>query len=103
MTSSPPATAWIAVIGVTIAAAAFLGYLVTTFLFAFSGGQYRMVAVVNYGVLAMIALPIVVAIVAWRIRSGRAAAKVVLAATAIGWACTVLIEFLLSSSLGAGG
>ena len=102
MTPSPPSSAWIAVIGATIAAAAFLGYLVTTFLFAFSGGQYRMVAVVNYGVVAMIAVPIVVALVAWRIRSGRAAAKVVLAATAIGWASAILIEFVLSFALGAG-
>jgi hypothetical protein len=102
VTPNPPATTWIAVIGVTIAASAFLGYLVTTFLFAFSGGQYRMVAIVNYGVLAMVAAPIVVAAVAWRIRSGQAAAKVTAAADAVGWACTVSIEWLLSFTLGAG-
>lgn len=52
---------------VTIAAivlpAALAGYLVTTFLFAFSGGQYRMVEVVNVGALAVIGLDVLVAAV----------------------------------------
>ena len=40
---------WAALIGSTVLVAAAFGYLVTAFLYAFSGGQYRMVTVVNIG------------------------------------------------------
>src|SRR5256885_17073323 len=45
----------VAIAGIVLGVAA-VGYLVTTFLFAFSGGQYRMVAVVNLGAVAVISL-----------------------------------------------
>jgi len=92
---------WIfAVLGVVVPAAA-LGWLVTTFLFAFSGGQARMVPVVGYGAAAMIAVPLAAAAVAWRVRSPLAAFVAALAATGGGWIVTVLVEWLLSYRLGA--
>jgi hypothetical protein len=45
---------WAVLIGSMVLVAAAFGYLVTTFLFAFSGGQYRMVTVVNTGALAVV-------------------------------------------------
>src|SRR2546421_4125828 len=57
-TSAPLGT--VAVTGIVLGVAA-VGYLVTTFLFAFSGGQYRMVAVVNLGAVAVISLGVLVA------------------------------------------
>src|SRR5256885_17151123 len=74
MVHRTPAFIWVIVIAAAIAVPAVLMYLVTTFLFAFSGGQYRMVAVVNFAALAMIAIPSVAAAVAWRMRSGAGAA-----------------------------
>lgn len=62
-----------------------------------------MIAVVNYGVLAMVAITTIVAAATWRLRSGQAAAKVTAAAAGIGWACTIFVEWLLSFRLGAGG
>ena len=59
-TSAPLGMVAIAVIVLGVAA---VGYLVTTFLFAFSGGQYRMVAVVNLGAVAVISLGVLVAAV----------------------------------------
>jgi hypothetical protein len=44
---------WILIAGI-LAVVTFIGYIVTTFLFAFSGGQYRMVLVVNVGAAAVV-------------------------------------------------
>jgi hypothetical protein len=96
-----PAFIWVIVIAVTIAVPAGLMYLVTTFLFAFSGGQYRMVAVVNDAALAMIAIPIVAAAIAWRVRSGAAAAVTAAAVTLGGWVATAVAEWVVSFWLGA--
>jgi len=92
---------WIlAVIGVVGGAAAF-GWLVTTFLFAFSGGQYRMVPVVGYGVAAMIVVPLGAAAVVWKLRSAPAGLLAAVAAAGIGWIVTLVVEWLISFSLGA--
>ena len=71
-TSAPLGT--VAVTGIVLGVAA-VGYLVTTFLFAFSGGQYRMVAVVNLGAVAVISLGVLVAAVKWIVRSSAEAIK----------------------------
>ena len=101
MANPTPAFIWVIVIAAAIAFPAGLMYLVTTFLFAFSGGQYRMVAVVGYGALAMIAIPLVAAAVAWRLRSGAVAAITAAAVTLGGWVVTAVTEWVLSFWLGA--
>src|SRR5438552_1456459 len=52
-----------------VAVSAGVMYLITSFLFAFSGGQYRMVPVVGYGALAVIGAALSIASVEWRVRS----------------------------------
>lgn len=86
------------VIGV---AAAFM-FLVTTFLFHFSGGQSRMEPVVNYGALAVIAATALVALVTWRRRSQADAVKYTAIATAVFWVAAVFVEWGFSFALGAG-
>ncbi len=76
-------------------------YLVTTFLFAFSGGQYRMVAVVNGGALIVIAAGVAAAVIMWRLRSPVSAVKWSAAVTSVGWITAIVAEWLLSFSLGA--
>jgi len=88
------------VIAVVVLAAGAFGYLVTTFLFAFSGGQYRMVAVVNLVALAVVASSFLVAAFVWIHRSPAQALKWAAIATAIGWVAAIAIEFVLSFSLG---
>ena len=89
----------IALAVVVLAAGAF-GYLVTTFLFAFSSGQFRMVQVVNLVALAVIVSSFVVAAVAWIVRSPIDALKWTVIATGVGWVAAIAIEFVLSFSLG---
>jgi hypothetical protein len=91
----------IAAIGVTIGVSAVVMYGVTTFLFAFSGGQYRMVTVVNVGALAVIAAGVLSALLAWTLRSRDVALKAAALATGAGWVAATFIEWLLSFSLGA--
>ena len=76
-------------------------YAVTTFLFAFSGGQYRMVEVVGLGALLVTASALAVALALWRLRSPGQAATGVLVFSAIAWTVAVVGEWLLSFSLGA--
>ena len=71
-------------------------YLVTTFLFHFSGGQVKMGPVVDYGALAVIALMIVLAVVVWKIRSPVAAVKVAAVASPMAWVMAVLVEWAFS-------
>lgn len=98
---APNRIPWIlAVVGVVLPAAAF-GWLATTFLFAFSGGQYRMVPVVDYGAAAMIVVPLAAAAVVWRLRSAPAGLLAAVAAAAVGWIVTLVVEWLISFSLGA--
>jgi len=77
-------------------------YLVTTFLFDFSGGQYRMGPVVVYGALAAMGATLVVAAIAWRIRSPAAAAAWATIATAVAWVLAIFVEWRISYVLGAG-
>jgi hypothetical protein len=88
------------VVGVLLAGA--FMYLVTTFLFDFSGGQYRMGPVVVYSALGAISATLVVAAIAWRIRSPSAAAGWAAIATAVTWAVAVFVEWRVSFALGAG-
>jgi hypothetical protein len=95
-------------IGTAVGAAAIVlvagavGYLVATFLFAFSGGQYRMVAVVNAATLIVIALSALIAAVVWLRRSPGAAVGAAAIATGAGWAVALVVVWLISFSLGAG-
>jgi hypothetical protein len=77
------------------------GYLVTTFLFAFSGGQNRMVVVVNLGALIVVALDILVAAATWILRSPADAIKWTAIAAGAGWAAALIAEWVLSFWLGA--
>ena len=90
-----------AVLVLIVLATGAVGYLVTTFLFAFSGGQFRMVAVVNAAALIVIAVAIAVGAVTWKLRSPAAAVASTAIATGVGWAIAVLAEWLISFSLGA--
>jgi hypothetical protein len=92
---------WILAIAAIIVPAAGVAYLVTTFLFAFSGGQNRMVAVVNLGALTVIGLGVLAAAVTWRLRSPAAAIKWTATATGIGWVLAFIAEWLISFRLGA--
>jgi len=98
--ATTPAAIWIVAIAAIVLPAAGFGYLVTTFLFAFSGGQSRMVAVVNDGALAVIGLGVLVAVVTWRLRSPVAAIKSTAIATGAGWVAAVIAEWLISFRLG---
>jgi len=89
------------VIVILVLVSAGVMYLVTTFLFAFSGGQYRMVQVVGYGALAVIGATLIFAAVVWRLRSMAAAVKWVAIATGASWAIALIVEWILSFSLGA--
>ena len=91
----------IVAIAAIVLPAAGVGFLVTTFLFAFSGGQSRMVAVVNLGALAVIGLSILVAAVTWGLRSAAAAIKWTGIAVGVGWLVAVVVEWLISFQLGA--
>ena len=96
-----PAIGAIAAIAAIVLPAAGFGYLVTTFLFAFSGGQSRMVAVVNLGALAVIGFGVLVAAVTWILRSPLAAIIWTAIATGVGWVAVVIAEWLISFQLGA--
>jgi hypothetical protein len=77
---------------------------VTTFLFHFSGGQYRMEPVVRYGAYAAFAAAMLVATVVWKLWLGSPTAAVTgatIGAIAI-WALAVFIEWRISFVLGAG-
>src|SRR5256885_8323769 len=84
-----------------IALCAGVMYLITSFLFAFSGGQYQMVPVVGYGALAVIGATLLIAIVVWRLRSLAAAGKRAAIAPALGWALAIVGEGDLSFALGS--
>ena len=84
-----------------VAVCAGVMYLITSFLFAFSGSQYRMVPVVGYGALAVIGATLLIAIVVWRLRSLAAAVKWAAIATALGWALAIVGEWILSFGLGS--
>lgn len=89
----------IAIAVVVLAAGAF-GYLLTTFLFAFSGSQFRMVAVVNLVAVAVVVSSFVLAAFTWILRSPMRALQWAAIGTGIGWLAAIAIEFVLSFSLG---
>jgi hypothetical protein len=91
----------IVVIALIVLPAAGVGYLITAFLFAFSGGQNRMVAVVNIGALTVVGVQVLVAVVTWRLRSPVAAAKWTAIAVGVGWFVALIGEWLISFKLGA--
>jgi hypothetical protein len=97
----PSAALIIGAVAAIVLPAAAVGYLVTTFLFAFSGGQNRMVAVVNLGCVVVIGLGVVLAAIAWRLRSPVDAIKWSAIATGAGWFAVVIAEWLISFRLGA--
>ncbi len=99
--SQPPAVGLAVAIAVIVLVVSGFFYLVTTFLFAFSGGQYRMVAVVNAGAVAVIALSAVVAVVTWLMRGPAAALKWTVIAAGAGCVAAIVVEWLLSFRLGA--
>lgn len=98
-------TAILALLGIAVIVipCAGVGYLITTFLFAFSGGQYRMVTVVNYVALAAIATTAVVAAVLSRLRSLEAGVKWAAIAAGATWAAALIVEFVLSMWLAPSG
>jgi hypothetical protein len=74
---------------------------ITTFMFAFSGQQYRMVPVVQIGFWAVAALTCVCGVAALLITSRlRIAVWTMLAAVCAGWALAVLVEWRLSFVMG---
>jgi hypothetical protein len=77
-------------------------YLVTTFLFHFSGGQYRMGPVVDYTALGVVAGTTLLAAIVWTVRSPNAALKFTAIATPVAWAVAVFAEWRLSFVWGAG-
>jgi hypothetical protein len=77
-------------------------YLVTTFLFAFSGGQYRMEPIVQFGALTVIAAMLLLAAIVWRVRSPVAAVICAAIVTPIAWVVLVVVEWGLSFEFGAG-
>jgi hypothetical protein len=97
-----PAVLWIGVIVLVVLAVGAVGYLVSTFLFAFSGGQYRMVEVVNLGALAVIAVGVITAAALWKLRSPVAGVVGAAMATGVAWIIAMIAEWVLSFSLGAG-
>jgi hypothetical protein len=89
-------------IAIIVGPAALVMYLVTTFLFHFSGGQYRRGPVVDYGALTAIAGTLVLTAIAWRVRSPAAAVKTAAIATPVAWVLAIAVEWGLSFVWGAG-
>ena len=84
-----------------IAPAAAFMLLVTTFLFAFSGGQSRLEHVVKYSALAVVALSTLVAAVAWRTRSPNQAIKYTQSRPGVLWLAALIADWGSSFVLGA--
>jgi xanthine/uracil permease len=75
---------------------------VTTFLFAFSGGQVRMVPVVQYGFFAVSGAAVLLAAAVWLLRSPGAAVVAAALGTLVLWLIAIFVEWRLSFDLGAG-
>ena len=101
MVNRGPAVLWTLLIAAIIGVPGAFMYVATSFLFAFSGGQYRMAAIVNAGAIAVVALGAVTTVVGWRIRGAPFATQSAGIATAVGWFAAVVTEWLLSFWLGA--
>ena len=92
---------WAAAIAAVVLLPSAFMYAVSTFLFAFSGGQYRMVTVVNDVALVVIATCFLAAAVTWRLRSGQAAILAAAISTVASWVAGVIVEWAVSFRLGA--
>jgi hypothetical protein len=88
-------------IALVVGAAAVIMYLVTTFLFHFSSGQYRMGSVVDLGALLIVLGTLVLAAIVWRVRSPAAAVRWTAIATGVAWVAALVIEWGLSFAYGA--
>ena len=88
-------------IALIVGAAALVMYLVTTFLFHFSSGQYRMGPVVDFGALGVVLGTLVLAAIVWRVRSPAAAVRWTGIATGVAWVAAIVIEWGLSFAYGA--
>jgi len=98
----PPTWATVLSIALIVGLIAPVMYLVTTFLFHFSGGQYRMGPVVDYGALAVIASTLLLTAIVWKVRSPAAALKCAAIAAPVAWVVAILVEWGFSFALGAG-
>ena len=77
-------------------------YAVTTFLFAFSGGQYRMVPVVQGGFWTVALVVLLVGLIALaRTRSLARAVGLMFASAAVAWLVALGVYWLVSFRLGA--
>ena len=88
-------------IALVVGAAAVIMYLVTTFLFHFSSGQYRMGLVVDLAALLVVLGTLVLAAIVWRVRSPAAAVRWTAIATGVAWVAALVIEWGLSFAYGA--
>ena len=90
---------WVSQLSIALRIAAVVGLVtilmfgVTTFLFAFSGGQGRMEPVVKYVALVVFAVAMVLTAIVWILRSPRAAVVCAGIATPVAWAVAVFIEW----------
>lgn len=88
-------------IALIVGPAALVMYLVTTFLFHFSGGQSRMGPVVDYGALTVIAGTLLLTVIVWRVRSPAAALRTTAIVTPVAWVLAIVVEWGLSFAWGA--
>src|SRR2546426_10690729 len=79
-------------IGAIVLGAAAAGYLVTTFLFAFSGGQNRMAGVVHVGGLIVVGLDVLLGAAGWILRSPADALSWTALAAGAGWAAALIAD-----------
>jgi hypothetical protein len=99
---------WAAQVATALGSAAIIGLIgllmfgVTTFLFAFSGGQVRMLPVVQYGAFAASGAAILLTAAVWLLRSPQAALITAALGTLTVWLVAVFVEWRLSFLLGAG-
>jgi hypothetical protein len=96
----PPTWATVLSIALIVGLVAPVMYLITTFLFHFSGGQYRMGPVVDYGALGVIVGTLVLAVIVWRVRTPAAALKWTAIATPVAWLVAIAVEWGFSFALG---
>ena len=101
---------WITQVSIALRIVSIVGLItvfmfgVTTFLFAFSGGQVRMEPVVRYGAYAAFAAAMLLATVAWRLWLPSPTGAVIGAtiSAVAAWAVAVFIEWRASFVVGAG-
>jgi hypothetical protein len=97
----PPAWATVLSIVLVVGLVAPVMYLITTFLFHFSGGQDRMGPVVNYAALAVVVGTLAVGAIVWKVRSPAAALRWTAVATPVAWLVAIAVEWGFSFAWGA--